>query len=62
VGVNSEQPRALTVRQVARQVGTTEATIRRWLRERQLHGVMPGGRRTGYRIPQTEVDRILEVR
>jgi excisionase family DNA binding protein len=49
----------LTVREFAAQIRTSEATVRRWIREGRLRGVMPGGRRTGYRIPSSEVDRLL---
>jgi excisionase family DNA binding protein len=49
----------LTVREVAERVRTTPATVRRWLREGKLRGVLPGGTKLGYRIPESEVDRFL---
>lgn len=50
----------LTVEEVAQRVRTTTATVRRWLREGKLHGVRPGGRRLGWRIPASELVRLLE--
>lgn len=55
----TERPRALTVADVASQVGATEETVRRWLRQGRIKGVMPGGAKLGWRIPATEVERLL---
>jgi excisionase family DNA binding protein len=49
----------LTVLEAAERIGTTVNTIRRWLRDGRLKGVKPGGDKIGYRIPTTEVDRLL---
>jgi excisionase family DNA binding protein len=49
----------LTVGEVAKRVRTSEATVRRWLREKKLRGVRPGGTRLGWRIPASEVERLL---
>lgn len=51
----------LTVRQVAERVGACEETVRRWIRDGRLHGVMPGGAKLGYRVYESEVDRLLSV-
>jgi excisionase family DNA binding protein len=52
----------LRVEEVAEAIGTTADTIRRWLREGKLRGVRPGGTKLGWRIPASEVDRILTGR
>jgi excisionase family DNA binding protein len=51
----------LTVPQVAKRLGANPYTIRRWLREGRIKGVMPGGTKLGYRIPESEVRRLLDV-
>ena len=51
----------LTVAEVAARLGANPYTIRRWLREGRIKGVMPGGTKLGYRIPESEVRRLLTV-
>ena len=51
--------RLLTVPEVAGQVRATPATVRRWLRQGKLKGILPGGDRLGYRIRESEVRRFL---
>jgi excisionase family DNA binding protein len=53
--------RMYTVRESAAQIGAQEETIRRWLRDKKIEGVMPGGQKLGYRIPEREIERILRV-
>jgi len=53
------QERLLTVADVAARFSVHPQTVRRWLREEQVHGVMLT-RQAGYRIPESEVQRILE--
>jgi excisionase family DNA binding protein len=48
-----------TVREAAERLRASEDTIRRWLRSGKLQGVMPGGTKLGYRIPASEVERVL---
>lgn len=48
-----------TVKQVAELFGANEETVRRWLRVGRIKGVMPGGQKLGYRIPASEVERLL---
>jgi excisionase family DNA binding protein len=51
--------RHLTVEQVAERLALSEETVRRWLRSGKLKGVRIGERRSGWRVPETEVQRIL---
>lgn len=53
------EERMYTVKEVATRLGANEETIRRWLRTGRIKGVMPGGQKLGYRIPASEVDRLL---
>ena len=54
-----EDERLLTVKEVAERLRANPQTVRRWLREGKLRGVMPGGEKLGYRIPVSEVARLL---
>ncbi len=56
-----DDERMLTVPEVAQKLGANPYTIRRWLREGRIKGVMPGGTKLGYRIPESEVRRLLSV-
>ena len=49
----------LTVREVAERLRAHPETIREWIRQGTLHGVQPGGKKLGYRIPASEVTRLL---
>lgn len=49
----------LTVREVATQLKVGEETVRRWIRSKRLRAVMPGGEKSGYRIPASEVQRLI---
>jgi excisionase family DNA binding protein len=49
----------LTVKEVSARLKANPQTIRKWLREGKLKGVMPGGEKLGYRIPESELRRIL---
>jgi len=50
----------LTVPDVARRLQVSEETIRRWLRDGKLEGVMLG-RRAGWRIRPESVERMLDA-
>ena len=51
--------RFLTVPEVAEQLRITPETVRRWLRSGRLKGVSLGSDRAGWRIPESEVWRVL---
>jgi excisionase family DNA binding protein len=48
----------LTVPDVAARLRVAEETVRDWLRTDQMSGYNFGGR-TGWRIPASEIDRLL---
>ncbi len=48
-----------TVTEVAARLKVRPATVRRWVREGRLRGSMIGGTKTGYRIPASEVRRLV---
>ena len=54
-----DDERFLTVPEVAERLRMNPETIRVWLRDGRLRGVRPGGKRAGWRIPESEVRRIL---
>jgi excisionase family DNA binding protein len=49
----------LTVQEAAGQLRVHPQTVRLWLREGKLRGRLIGGRKSGYRIPASEIERIL---
>jgi excisionase family DNA binding protein len=49
----------LTVEDVASRLGVHEQTVRRWLRDGQLKGVMLT-RRAGYRIRESELEYVID--
>ncbi len=51
----------LTVAEVARRLKVTQETVREWLRTDVLHGYNLGGR-AGWRIPVSDIARLLESR
>lgn len=53
------EERMYTVKEAAERLKANPETIRRWLRDGRLKGVMPGGQKLGYRIPASEVERVL---
>ena len=55
-----ETERMLTVEQAAELLQAHPQTVRRWLRDGKLKGRMPGGTKLGYRIPESEVKRLLD--
>lgn len=51
--------RFITVQDAAEQLQVHAQTIRAWLRQGKLKGSLIGGSKSGYRIPQGEIDRLL---
>ena len=51
--------RFITVQEAADQLRVHPQTVRLWLREGKLRGRLIGGRKSGYRIPASEIERIL---
>ena len=49
----------LTVAEVAERLRVHPETVRIWLRQGKLKGVRLGGTKAGYRIPASEVNRLL---
>jgi excisionase family DNA binding protein len=49
----------LTVQEAASRLKVQPETIRVWLRDRRLKGTQPLNRRVGWRIPASEVERLL---
>ena len=53
--------RLLTVQEVAAHLRVNPETVRRWLRQGHIRGALLGGDRAGYRIPASEVERLLKA-
>jgi excisionase family DNA binding protein len=51
--------RLLTVTDVAKALAVDEETIRRWVRAGKVKAIQPGGQRGTYRIPESELRRLL---
>jgi len=51
--------RMLTVKQVAEELQVKPITVQRWLQQGKLRGFKPGGTRMGWRVPESEVQRVL---
>ena len=51
--------RFMTVQEAAEQLRVHPQTVRLWLREGKLRGRLIGGRKSGYRIPVAEIERLL---
>ena len=49
----------LTVAEAAGHLRINPETVRVWLRSGKLKGFMPGGDKIGYRIPESEVHRLM---
>jgi excisionase family DNA binding protein len=49
----------LTVREAAARLKLNPETIRRWIRDGRIRAVSLGSDRAGFRIPESEVTRLL---
>ena len=54
-----DQDPLLTVEDVAALLKARPTTVREWIRRGLLKAYMPGGRRLGYRVRASEVQRFL---
>src|SRR5215210_3156260 len=54
------QDRYLKVPEVAERLGLEEQTVRRWLRSGKLTGIELGSDAAGWRVPESEVQRVWE--
>lgn len=52
--------RSITVFEFAIRLSVDEETVRRWLRSGKVKGTRIGERRSGWRIPESEVRRLLD--
>ena len=50
--------RLLRVAEVASRLDMHEETVRVWLRDGKLRGVRMGGDKLGWRIPESEIERV----
>jgi excisionase family DNA binding protein len=51
--------RFITVQDAAELLQVHPQTVRVWLRQGKLKGRLIGGRKSGYRIPASEIERLL---
>jgi excisionase family DNA binding protein len=56
-----DEDRWYTVEEIVGKLQVHEQTVRRWLREGELHGVLLG-RKAGWRIRSSEIDRFIAER
>ena len=49
----------LTVTAAAQRLAISQESVRIWLRRGKLRGYRPGGDKIGWRIPASEVERVL---
>jgi len=52
----------LTVYEVSNQVRARPETVRRWLRQKRLSGVRPGGTKLGWRVSESELRNFLAAK
>jgi excisionase family DNA binding protein len=50
----------LTVTDVANRLKVPASTVRRWLREGRLRGVLLGGTKLGYRVRVSDLERFVQ--
>lgn len=52
--------RLLTVNEVAERLRVDPETVRRMLRAGRLHGSIPVSKRSGWRVPESEIARVID--
>ena len=60
--VTMTDEQTLTVAEVASRLRVSTATVTNWLRERKLRGYRLGGKKAGWRIDASEVERFVKDR
>lgn len=55
-----ERDQFITVREAAERLRVHPQTVRLWLRQGKLQGTLIGGTKSGYRIPRSQITRLLE--
>jgi len=55
-----DEERMLTVPEVVERLRVHPQTIREWLRAGKIKGVRLGGTKIGWRIPESEIQRLLK--
>lgn len=55
----AEPDRLLTVPEVAERLRANPETVRRWLRQGRIQGILPGGDRFGWRVRESDVEAFL---
>lgn len=55
-----DEERMLTVTEVVERLRVHPQTIREWLRTGKIKGVRLGGTKVGWRIPESEIQRLLK--
>jgi len=54
-----EEDQLITVAEVAERLRIDPETVRVWLRNGKINGSRIGGKRAGWRIPESEVRRVM---
>ena len=54
-----EGERLLKVGEVAERLRVRRETVLRWIKQKRIRGALIGGKRSGYRIPESELERLL---
>lgn len=57
----STDDRLLRVTDAAAMIGVSFSTIRRWIRKEAIRSIKPGRMSSHYRIPESEIRRILSA-
>lgn len=50
----------LTVNEVALKLKITPTTVLRWIRDKRLPAMMPGGNKMGYRVRSDDLQRLID--
>ena len=58
----TDASRLLTVKEVAERLRIPEDTLRIWLRQGRIRGFRPGGKKTGWRITESDLTEFIERR